>query len=278
MTPSLQTKLASGMVTLCRVWRITRADGTVLRFTDNDSAVIANAVLFSASCGLACSAIELVEGLEPPNMEVTGIFDSSGITVADYLAGKYNMAKVELGLADWKDPTEPVMWLLVGGIGEFARDRLGFKIQLSGMTYLINRKSAEATTPLCRARLGDARCKVVMSSITITTTVAVVTSRREFTVAATSAIGHLQYGICKFTSGANVGRSMEIKAQQTGTGIELYLPMPYDVALGDVVQLLPGCDLSIATCNSKFSNVVNFRGEPYLPGADSMTENQKNFV
>lgn len=278
MTPSLQAKLATGMVTLCHVWHITRSDGIELRFTDHDVSVTANTLLYSATVGLACSAIELSEGLEPPNMEITGIFDDTGISVADYLAGKYYMARVKVGLADWQDPAEPILWLLVGYVGQLARDRLSFRGQLSGLSTLINRSTAEATTPCCRARLGDARCQVPMALRTISTTISTVTSRREFSVVAVSAVAYLQYGICKFTSGLNAGRSMEIKAQQTGTGIELYLPMPYTVAVDDAVELSAGCDLLLATCHDKFDNVVNFRGEPFLPGADAMTENQKYFV
>lgn len=277
MTPSMQAKLKSGLITLCRVWRITCTDGSVLRFTDHDSAITADALVFDSSA-LAFSAIEFSEGLEPSNFEVTGIFDDAGINIAGYLTGKYSMAKVEIGFADWADPLEPILLLLVGTIGEFKRDRLGFTCQIVGISRLINRSNAEATTPMCRARLGDARCKVPMALRTISTTITAVASQREFTVLAVSAINYLQYGICEFTSGPNIGRKIEIKAQLTGTGIELYLPMPFAVSVGDVVNLTAGCNLLLSTCHDQYNNVVNFRGEPYLPGADSMTENQKYFV
>lgn len=277
MTPSLQAKLATGLVTLCRVWRVTRVDGVVLRFTDHDTSVTANAQLFSAGAGLQCSAVELAEGLEPTNLDITGIFDDAGISVAHYLAGKYGSAKVELGIADWQDTTEPIMWLLVGTMGQFKRDRLSFHAQLAGIAYRLDRGSAEATTPCCRAQLGDARCKANLATFTLAATVAAVTSRRIFTVSVSPANGWLQYGKCSFTTGANAGRAMEIK-QQTATGIELYLPMGADIAVGDAVTLVAGCDLQLATCSAKFGNVVNFRGEPFLPGADRMTENQKNYT
>lgn len=277
MTPSLQAKLDSGLVTLCRVWRVTRVDGVVLRFTDHDADVTANAQLFAAGTGLTCSAIELTEGLEPTNLEVTGIFDDAGISVAEYLAGKYGSAKVELGFADWQDPAEPIMWLLVGTLGQFKRDRLSFTGQLAGIAYLLDRGSAEATTPCCRAQLGDARCAANLTPVTYAATVTAVTSRRIFTVSIVLANEWLTFGKATFTSGVNVGRAMEIKRQTAGL-VELYLPMPGVVAVGDAVTLVAGCDLQISTCAAKFNNVPRLRGEPYVPGADSMTENQKNFV
>lgn len=36
--------------------------------------------------------------------------------------------------------------------------------------------------------------------------------------------------------------------------------------VGQVVTVFPGCDRTIATCNSKFNNVLNYGGEPHMPG------------
>ena len=36
--------------------------------------------------------------------------------------------------------------------------------------------------------------------------------------------------------------------------------------------LLAGCDKSLATCRDRFDNLVNFRGEPYVPGLDKMVQ------
>ncbi len=32
--------------------------------------------------------------------------------------------------------------------------------------------------------------------------------------------------------------------------------------------LLEGCDHTLATCQARFGNAVNFQGEPFLPGND----------
>ncbi len=37
------------------------------------------------------------------------------------------------------------------------------------------------------------------------------------------------------------------------------------------VELIEGCDKSLASCGARFGNVLNFRGEPYLPGTDLLT-------
>ncbi len=77
------------------------------------------------------------------------------------------------------------------------------------------------------------------------------------------------YGKVTFTSGANIGLSMEVKTYVTGT-IVLQLPMPYPIEAGDTYSLVQGCDRSFATCRDRHNNVINFRGEPHLPGQDKL--------
>ena len=78
-------------------------------------------------------------------------------------------------------------------------------------------------------------------------------------------------GVLTWESGANAGRSIEVKAWTQSTGqVELFLPMGYAIGVGDVFRIHPGCDKRLDTCIARFANVFNFRGEPYVPGQDAM--------
>lgn len=50
----------------------------------------------------------------------------------------------------------------------------------------------------------------------------------------------------------------------SGNDIEIDLTIP-GLSVGDVVVAAPGCDRSIATCESKFNNELNHGGYPYIP-------------
>ncbi|MBM3617735.1 MAG: beta tubulin, partial [Alphaproteobacteria bacterium] len=52
----------------------------------------------------------------------------------------------------------------------------------------------------------------------------------------------------------------------------LVLPMAAAMAEGDAYEAFAGCDKSFGTCRTRFSNAVNFRGEPHVPGLDRMLE------
>ncbi len=77
-------------------------------------------------------------------------------------------------------------------------------------------------------------------------------------------------GVATFTSGANVGISRDVlEWDSTGRNMRVFLPFPFDIEVGDTLTIQPGCDKRLATCKT-FNNVLNFRGEPHVPGANAM--------
>ena len=105
-------------------------------------------------------------------------------------------------------------------------------------------------------------------------TVVNVTDRASFTAAIDeprAVDGWFAGGVLTWETGANAGRSIEVKAWTQASGaIELFLPMGYAIESGDRFRVHPGCDKRLDTCIERFVNVFNFRGEPYLPGTDRL--------
>jgi hypothetical protein len=65
----------------------------------------------------------------------------------------------------------------------------------------------------------------------------------------------------------------------TGTGggstssrIILHEPFPFPVSAGDTFVAVTGCNRLPGTCTQKFANIINFRGEPTLPGTDKLIQ------
>jgi uncharacterized phage protein (TIGR02218 family) len=50
--------------------------------------------------------------------------------------------------------------------------------------------------------------------------------------------------------------------------VTLFLGMPFVITPGDKISIYRGCNKSISDCSTVFDNVVNYRGEPYVPGTD----------
>lgn len=83
--------------------------------------------------------------------------------------------------------------------------------------------------------------------------------------------GYFDGGVITFTSGANVGLSMEVRDYKAGQWT-LQLPMPYVILAGDTYTMKAGCDHSFGTCRDKFDNTINFGGFPDFPGVDKLIQ------
>jgi uncharacterized phage protein (TIGR02218 family) len=77
-------------------------------------------------------------------------------------------------------------------------------------------------------------------------------------------------GLLRWIGGENSGLEGAI-AVSDGSSVTLRIDPALPVAVGDLVELIEGCDKSLATCAARFANAVNFRGEPFLPGIDLLT-------
>jgi len=80
---------------------------------------------------------------------------------------------------------------------------------------------------------------------------------------------YYQNGLVTWLTGLNTGLKMEVKRYAIGS-LELFEAMPYTVAMGDTYTVSAGCDKQLSTCRDRFANVINFRGEPHLPGNDAL--------
>ncbi len=78
-----------------------------------------------------------------------------------------------------------------------------------------------------------------------------------------------EWGVLEMLSGPNIHKKIEIASWDNSTKtITLALSLPYIPQVGDDLRMHTGCAKSRAVCTSKFNNMVNYRGEPDLPGTD----------
>jgi len=154
-----------------------------------------------------------------------------------------------------------------GWIGNITRTAEGrYTTELRGLTQALSQGILRTYGVGCDAELGDARCKVLMAPFTYERTVAVVHTRRYFQIDVALGAAQVIGGRVTFNTGANAGRSMEIKAYSS-MQMELWLPMPEDFAAGDEITIVQGCDKTREMCINTYNNILNFRGHGvFVPG------------
>ena len=277
ISTQLAAHIAGEVTTLATCWKLTRTDSTILGFTDHDSDIIYSGITYKAATGFTPSAIQNSGSLKVDNLDVEGMLSAGSITEADILAGLYDFAQIEIFQLNYNDLTQGTLKIRRGWLGEVSLYKQQFVAEVRGLTQRLSQTMGELYSASCRATLGDSRCKVALGSYTVTGSVTSATSSLQFTDSARSEANDVfSFGKITFTSGVNNGLSMEVK-QYTNIGMGggqmiLTLPMPYTIAIGDSYSMSQGCDKTIATCNSRFANVVNFRGEPLVPGLDRSLE------
>lgn len=274
---ALQAKLDAGVTTLCRCWRITRRDGTVLGFTDHDEDVMLAGLLCRAGTGLSASEVTARLGLAVAGSEIAGALDDAALSEADLAAGRYDAASVELFLVDWSEPALNLL-LCKGTLGEVRREGQAFVAELRGLADRLNEETGRRYSATCSADLGDSRCTIDLDDPVFrgSGTVAAVTSTSLFVASGLGdfAEGWFTGGRLQWTSGANAGVAVEVKSHRRLDGsvvLELWQAMPEPLSPGHAFSLTAGCDKRFDTCRDRFDNAVNFRGFPHIPGNDFLT-------
>lgn len=269
----LAAHLALGTTTIATCWKVTLQNGTVIGFTSSQTPLIFESVLYAAASGHTASAVASNADLAVDNLEVLGALALNFVTEADVRAGLWDFAQVDIFQVNFLDLTQGALKLRTGHLGEIKTTSLEYTAELRGLAQQLQQTIGEIVSAGCRANLGDARCAVDLVPLTVTGTVTSATSPRSFADSARAeADEYFDFGRITWTLGENEGISMEVKTYlQTGGAFDLQLPMPYDIGAGDEYELTPGCKKRfIQDCQTKFDNVINFQGEPDIPGNDSL--------
>ncbi len=263
--------IASGELTsLALCWRLVRTDGVALGFTTHDRDLRIDGFPYRAAPGMLPSAIAQDAGLAVDSLDVSGALTSDAITSADLEAGRWDGARMRVFAVDWERPGAAPIPLARGELGAVSVEDGRFEAELRGPTAVLDAPVCEATSPECRAELGDKRCRVDMAGRTIRAKIESCDGNGVVAVAEAGDVSRFGFGRLHWIDGANSGLSSAIVEAEAGV-LRLRETPPFPVATGTAVRLVEGCDKRLETCRDRFANVANFRGEPHLPGNDLLT-------
>lgn len=257
--------------TVAMVWRIERRDGVALGFIAHDRDVAVAHFLYRAAPGMLPSAIEMDDGFDPLDMDITGALHHQLIRTDDLAAGRWDNASVRIGLVDWQLPDEGIGWLWSGHLGAVSSDGAQFSAELRGIKARLDQPFAPVASPSCRAQFCGAGCGLNRAAFEVLAMVFAADERGvTFDAVTLSDAAMFVHGRIRWISGGNVGLGADIIGQQD-SALQIDGQLLAEPAAGDRALLIQGCDKSLATCSDHFGNAANFRGEPHLPGNDLLT-------
>lgn len=272
--PGLQAHLQSGITTLCHCWALTRRDGVQMGFTDHDGPLVFEGISFRADTGLSALALQQTTGLAVDNTEAMGALSDAAIREGDIEAGRFDGAELRAWLVNWQDVAQRQL-LFRAHIGEMRRAGGAFEAELRGLTDVLNQPEGRVLQKTCGAALGDAACGVDLNhpDYSFERPVDAVEERRVLSFEGLDQVeaGWFGFGRVEVLGGAAEGLSGAVKRDRLEDGtrvVELWHPLRAEIAPGDPIRLVAGCDKRTETCRFKFDNFLNFQGFPDIPGDD----------
>ncbi len=252
----------------------TLAKGTILAYTNVDQPVVYNGLTFRADG-------PLVQGLKykaSVGLEV----DKQQITIAarptDTIAGSPFLNALRDGAFDGATVQRDRVFMSalgqapVGGVTLFhgrvsTVDQVGRTSATitvaSDLVVLDYDMPRNLYSPTCLHTLYDAGCGVVQGTYAASGTVGAGSTAS--LIAFSGALASHAQGSLVFASGVNANLRATVKSVVAGASLALMYPLPSPPATGDAFTVYAGCDHTQATCSSRFSNLADFRGFPFVP-------------
>lgn len=283
----------------CDLYTVTLANGSVYLWTSAEAPFAApNSMVWGLGPGIERSRCKWATGVEVDTLTLNLVTDAArpvpiaGQPLLAYIrAGGFADARVQLDRCFWgagdAGPVGALLWF-VGRVADVPQiDRYGctlsIKSELSRLAVQIPRDVFSAQ---CGRTVYDSECQVSRTAYVQsgTATAASSVGNTRFAANLTAVSGMYNLGTLTFTGGANTGISRTVKwsnDQVAGGitydtalglgGVQLLSPLPQPVAVGDTFTVVPGCDGLQSTCSAKFNNLIRFKGQPYIPQAETVS-------
>lgn len=159
-----QAYLDAGDYTDAYCVRIVRADGEVFRFTSYHRdlemtqkfeasvspqiSALSPKVTYKANTGYGMTAVQSTATLAIDNIDVMGIFENTGITKAELLAGLYDGAQVYIFLTNYQSPIEDEHPIKKAIYGITKLNDETFHVEFRGLTQLLQQEVGRRITIL----------------------------------------------------------------------------------------------------------------------------------
>lgn len=274
ISSDLLALLATGEYVSADCWTITLSGGVVARWTSADKAVTVNGQTFAKGPAITRGAISEKRGVDVATLDMTisaGASDLiNGKPILPFIAGHgLDGANVKLERAfapDWQSPFTGTVIRFAGRVTAVNAIQGGIAhLTVSSWMVLLNvsmpRNLYQAA---CLHTLYDSGCGLNPASFSASGTISGTPAANSFSTGLTMTPNFYAQGRIVFTSGANAGVSRTVKSNDGGS-VVLVQGMPAAPSAGDAFTIYAGCDLTCGTCQTKFNNLLNFKGTPFVP-------------
>ena len=255
--------------TAATFWQVFRTDGVALGFTSHNRDLWFSGLLHRAAPGMVPSAIRRTADFADDAAEIEGALSHDTIAASDLASGRFNGARIAIGIVDWETLEHAVLYR--GSIGSVVRDAERFSAELNSAKADLDIDPLERTSPVCRARFCGKGCNLPSSRFTQRTVITAIDFDANGLTCNVADTASFVDGELRLMSGPQAGFVFAILGA-AGSTLLLDKPLLDGLETGKPALIRAGCDHTIATCSARFGNAINFQGEPFLPGNDMLAQ------
>lgn len=245
-------------------WIIQRPDGAGFAATSHDRRQHVDGMTIEPDMDLRPFELAISERMFGSRLDLQGGVSNPALTTRDLLAGRWDGASVQLLASDWMDAAAAVP-ICEGELGQVRAEGGQLAMAVDLLPAATREQPCIQTSPECRAVLGDRHCRVDMRSRAHRVQVTAVYP--DHCTINVSDTGRFAMGRLRWISGPNCGIEQVIMSVD-GPQLSLQNHSELVIGIGDRAIVREGCDGRRATCSERFGNILNFRGEPDLPGSE----------
>ncbi|HET9285423.1 MAG TPA: DUF2163 domain-containing protein [Candidatus Angelobacter sp.] len=265
-------------IRMADLYTITLKSGTILRYTTWDTTlVVLGNTFLTGPPHIARSAIEEKLGMDVATLDLTiqaGLSDTlNGVPILQAIGqGIFDGADFRIDRLFMDSNSTQIGTVarfsgFIGQVDELTRNSA--KIIVNAATAYLNLQlPAIILQPGCTNTLFDPRCGLSKPAFANNLSVQAGSSVNKILTTSAQPDTYFDNGQLVFTSGANNGLVKAIR-QYAGGVIYFNSPLPFAPNTGDSFIAYPGCDKTQATCTTKFNNLANFEGFPYVPAPET---------
>jgi uncharacterized phage protein (TIGR02218 family) len=271
---SSQNLLVAELVTMILV------DGTTFNWSSAPVDIVFNGVTYSSRSAplLQLKGIQWKLGIEVDELKL--LLYSDPTNSAQLIEQVAVMQAAQQGLIDnalvvvqrlftktWGDWSAGSVTLFRGNVSDTTCDQAHAEFEVKSRKELFNIPFPYLTyQPDCQWQLYGPGCTLNPVNFTVNGTVASGSVALLMNSNLTNVDHYFDQGYVTFLTGANAGIKRLVRQYLHASGqLLFYIPFPNAPTTGDTFAAVPGCDKQQATCSGKFSNLVHFKGMPYIP-------------
>lgn len=262
------------------LYMITPVGGVPVYYTDVDYDIeFEGNTYISGDLIFERGGTRIVIGSEVDNLDLTitakpgSILSGSSWLDAVKMGGLDGAAVMvrKLFMPDFGDVSLGAITVFSGTVGDAKSGRMSANFSInSDLQFMNTQMPRELYQPGCKNPLFGTACKLNKATFAVAGVVTAATEIYITTNLTSATDGDFDLGTIRFTSGLNDGVTRSIRRFDTLVAV-LSVPLITPPDVGDTFYIYPGCDHTKARCEGRFNNLINFRGEPYVPVPETAT-------